>query len=112
MRKVTPEYNLYVDLPQPLRVESGSTEVVHSSARTPDRKLLTECFRAALYPDGRQIDFQEGVILLLSKNAKLGAQAWTWHISRSSLNFGTAIAYQSDLDKPKFRPLEINVEQY
>ena len=77
--KVTPEYDLYVELSQPLRVESGSVEVAYPSARTPDRKILTESFEAALSPDGRQIDFQAGVILPLSKNSKLGAQAWISH---------------------------------
>ena len=77
--KTTPEYDLYVELSQPLRVESGSVEVAYPSARTPDRKILNESFRAALSPDGRQIDLQAGVVLPLSRNSKLGAQAWISH---------------------------------
>ena len=98
--KVTPEYNLYVGLSQPIRVESGSVEVAYPSARTPDRKILTESFKAALSPDGRQIDFQAGVILPLSKNSNLGAQAWIshnpGHIRHSPSIFGAAIAYRSN----------------
>ena len=98
--KVTPEYDLYVELSQPLRVESGSVEVAYPSARTPDRKILTESFKAALSPDGRQIDFQAGVILPLSKNSNLGAQAWIshnpGHIRHSPSIFGAAIAYRSN----------------
>ena len=109
---MTPELDLYVDLTQPLRIESESIEFVHPTARTPDRKFLTKCFRAALSPDGGQIDFQAGAILLLSKNSKLGAQAWISHIIRSPLNCDTAIAHQSDFDKPQYRPLKINVEQF
>ena len=98
--KVTPEYDLYVGLSQPLRVESGSVEVAYPSARTPDRKILTESFKAALSPDGRQIDLQAGVILPLSRNSKLGAQAWIshnpGHIRHSPSIFGAAIAYRSN----------------
>ena len=98
--KVTPEYDLYVELSQPLRVESGSVEIAYPSARTPDRKILTESFRAALSPDGRQIDFQAGVVLPLSRNSKLGAQAWIshnpGHIRHSPPIFGAAIAYRSN----------------
>ena len=98
--KATPEYDLYVELSQPLRVESGSVEVAYPSARTPDRKILTESFKAALSPDGRQIDFQAGVILPLSRNSKLGAQAWIshnpGHIRHSPSIFGAAIAYRSN----------------
>ena len=98
--KVTPEYDFYVELSQPLRVESGSVEIAYPSARTPDRKILTESFRASLSPDGRQIDFQAGVVLPLSKNSKLGAQAWIshnpGHNRRSPSIFGAAIAYRSN----------------
>ena len=98
--KETPEYDLYVELSQPLRVESGSVEVAYPSARTPDRKILTESFKAALSPDGRQIDFQAGVVLPLSKNSKLGAQAWIshnpGHNRQSPSIFGAAIAYRSN----------------
>ena len=98
--KVTPEYDLYVELSQPLRVESGSVEVAYPSARTPDRKILTESFRASLSPDGRQIDFQAGVVLPLSRNSKLGAQAWIshnpGHNRQSPPIFGAAIAYRSN----------------
>ena len=98
--KVTPEYDLYVELSQPLRVESGSVEVAYPSARTPNRKILTESFEAALSPDGRQIDFQAGVILPLSKNSNLGAQAWIshnpGHARHSPPIFGAAIAYRSN----------------
>ena len=98
--KVTPEYDLYIELSQPLRVESGSVEVAYPSARTPDRKILTESFKAALSPDGRQIDFQAGVILSLSKTSNLGAQAWIshnpGHARHSPPIFGAAIAYRSD----------------
>ena len=98
--KVTPEYDIYVELSQPLRVESGSVEIAYPSARTPDRKILTESFRASLSPDGRQIDFQAGVVLPLSKNSKLGAQAWIshnpGHIRHSPSIFGAAIAYRSN----------------
>ena len=98
--KVTPEYDLYVGLSQPLRVESGSVEVAYPSARTPDRKILTESFKAALSPDGRQIDFQAGVILPLSRNSNLGAQAWIshnpGHVRHSPPIFGAAIAYRSN----------------
>ena len=87
-------------LSQPLRVESGSVEVAYPSARTPDRKILTESFKAALSPDGRQIDFQAGVVLPLSRNSKLGAQAWIshnpGHIRHSPSIFGAAIAYRSN----------------
>ena len=98
--KETPEYDFYVELSQPLRVESGSVEVAYPSARTPDRKVLNESFRASLSPDGRQIDFQAGVVLTLSKNSKLGAQAWIshnpGHIRHSPSIFGAAIAYRSN----------------
>ena len=98
--KVTPEYDIYVELSQPLRVESGSVEFAYPSARTPDRKILTESFKAALSPDGRQIDLQAGVVLPLSKNSKLGAQAWIshnpGHIRHSPSIFGAAIAYRSN----------------
>ena len=98
--KVTPEYDLYVELSQPLRVESGSVEVSYPSARTPDRKILTESFRASLSPDGRQIDLQAGVILPLSETSNLGAQAWIshnpGHIRHSPSIFGAAIAYRSN----------------
>ena len=98
--KVTPEYDLYVELSQPLRVESGSVEVAYPSARTPDRKILTESFRTSLSPAGRQIDFQAGIVLPLSKNSKLGAQAWIshnpGHIRHSPSIFGAAIAYRSN----------------
>ena len=98
--KVTPEYDIYVELSQPLRVESGSVEITYPSARTPDRKILTESFKASLSPDGRQIDFQAGVVLPLSKNSKLGAQAWIshnpGHIRHSPSIFGAAIAYRSN----------------
>ena len=98
--KVTPEYDLYVELSQPLRVESGSVDIAYPSARTPDRKILTESFRASLSPDGRQIDFQAGVVLPLSRNSKLGAQAWIshnpGHIRHSPSIFGAAIAYRSN----------------
>ena len=98
--KETPEYDLYVELSQPLRVESGSVEVAYPSARTPDRKILTESFRAELSPTGRQIDFQAGAILPLSKNSALGAQAWIshnpGHIRHSPSIFGAAIAYRSN----------------
>ena len=98
--KVTPEYDLYVELSQPLRVESGSVEIAYPSARTPDRKILNESFRASLSPDGRQIDFQAGVVLPLSRNSKLGAQAWIshnpGHIRHSPSIFGAAIAYRSN----------------
>ena len=98
--KVTPEYDLYVELSQPLRVELGTVEIAYPSARTPDRKVLNESFRASLSPDGRQIDFQAGVVLTLSKNSKLGAQAWIshnpGHIRHSPSIFGTAIAYRSN----------------
>ena len=98
--KMTLEYDLYVELSQPLRVESGSVEVAYPSARTPDRKILTESFKAALSPDGRQIDFQAGVVLPLSRNSKLGAQAWIshnpGHIRHSPSIFGAAIAYRSN----------------
>ena len=98
--KVTPEYNLYVGLSQPIRVESGSVEVAYPSARTPDRKILTESFKAALSPDGRQIDFQAGVVLPLSKHSNLGAQAWIshnpGHIRHSPPIVGAAIAYRSN----------------
>ena len=98
--KMTPEYNLYVGLSQPIRVESGSVEIAYPSARTPDRKILTESFKAALSPDGRQIDFQAGVVVPLSRNSKLGAQAWIshnpGHIRKSPSIFGAAIAYRSN----------------
>ena len=98
--KVTPEYDLYVELSQPLRVESGSVEIAYPSARTTDRKILTESFRTALSPDGRQIDFQAGVVVPLSRNSKLGAQAWIshnpGHISHSPSIFGAAMAYRSN----------------
>ena len=98
--KETPEYDLYVELSQPLRVESGSVKVSYPSVRTPDRKILTESFKAALSPDGRQIDFQAGVVLPLSRNSKLGAQAWIshnpGHIRKSPPIFGAAIAYRSN----------------
>ena len=98
--KVTPEYDIYVELSQPLRVESGSVEIAYPSARTPDRKILTESFKAALSPDGRQIDFEAGVVLPLSRNSKLGAQAWIshnpGHIRHSPSIFGAAIAYRSN----------------
>ena len=98
--KETPEYDIYVELSQPLRVESGSVEIAYPSARTPDRKILTESFRASLSPDGRQIDFQAGVVLPLSNNSKLGAQAWIshnpGHIRHSPSIFGAAIAYRSN----------------
>ena len=98
--KETPEYDIYVELSQPLRVESGSVEIAYPSARTPDRKILTESFKASLSPDGRQIDFQAGVVLPLSKNSKLGAQAWIshnpGHIRHSPSIFGAAIAYRSE----------------
>ena len=98
--KMTPEYDLYVELSQPLRVESGSVEIAYPSARTPDRKILTESFRASLSPDGRQIDFQAGVVLPLSRNSKLGAQAWNshnpGHDRQSPSIFGAAIAYRSN----------------
>ena len=98
--KVTPEYDLYVGLSQPLRVESGSVEVAYPSARTPDRKILTESFKAALSPDGRQIDLQAGVVLPLSRNSKLGAQAWILHNPGHNRHsppiFGAAIAYRSN----------------
>ena len=98
--KATSEYDIYVELSQPLRVESGSVEVAYPSARTPDRKILTESFKAALSPDGRQIDFQAGVIVPLSRNSKLGAQAWIshnpGHIRKSPPIFGAAIAYRSN----------------
>ncbi len=98
--KVTPEYDLYVGLSQPLRVESGSVEVAYPSARTPDRKILTESFKVALSPDGRQIDLQAGVVLPLSRNSKLGAQAWIshnpGHDRHSPSIFGAAIAYRSN----------------
>ena len=98
--KVTPEYDLYVELSQPLRVESGSVEIAYPTARTPDRKLLNESFRASLSPDGRQVDFQAGVVLSLSRNSKLGAQAWIshnpGHIRHSPSIFGAAIAYRSN----------------
>ena len=98
--KETPEYDLYVELSQPLRVESGSVEIAYPSARTPDRKILTESFRASLSPDGRQIDFQAGVVLPLSRNSKLGAQAWIshnpGHNRQSPPIFGAAIAYRSN----------------
>ena len=98
--KVTPEYDFYVELSQPLRVESGSVEIAYPSARTPDRKILSESFRASLSPDGRQIDFQAGVILPLSRNSKLGAQAWIshnpGHDRQSPSIFGAAIAYRSN----------------
>ena len=98
--KVTPEYDLYVELSQPLRVESGSVEIAYPSARTPDRKILTESFRASLSPDGRQIDLQAGVVLPLSRNSKLGAQAWIshnpGHNRHSPSIFGAAIAYRSN----------------
>ena len=96
----TPEYDLYVELSQPLRVESGSVEITYPSARTPDRKVLNESFRASLSPDGRQIDFEAGVVLPLSGNSRLGAQAWIshnpGHIRHSSPIFGAAIAYRSN----------------
>ena len=98
--KETPEYDIYVELSQPLRVESGALEIAYPSARTPDRKILTESFRASLSPDGRQIDFQAGVVLPLSRNSKLGAQAWIshnpGHIRHSPSIFGAAIAYRSN----------------
>ncbi len=98
--KVTPEYDLYVELSQPLRVESGSVEIAYPSARTPDRKILTESFRAPLSPDGRQIDIQAGVVLPLSRNSKLGAQAWIsqhpGHNRQSPPILGAAIAYRSN----------------
>ena len=98
--KVTPEYDFYVELSQPLRVESGSVEIAYPSARTPDRKILSESFRASLSPDGRQIDFQAGVVLPLSKNSKLGAQAWIahnpGHNRQSPSIFGAAIAYRGN----------------
>ena len=98
--KETPEYDFYVELSQPLRVESGSVEIAYPSARTPDRKILTESFRASLSPDGRQIDFQAGVVVPLSKSSKLGAQAWIshnpGHIRHSPSIFGAAIAYRSN----------------
>ena len=98
--KVTPEYDLYVELSQPLRVESGSVEIAYPSARTPDRKILNESFRTSLSPDGRQIDLQAGVVLPLSRNSKLGAQAWishnSGHIRHSPSIFGAAIAYRSN----------------
>ena len=98
--KETSEYDVYVELSQPLRVESGSVDIAYPSARTPDRKILTESFRAALSPDGRQIDFQAGVVLPLSKNSKLGAQAWIshnpGHNRQSPSIFGAAIAYRSN----------------
>ena len=97
--KVTPEYDIYVELSQPLRVESGSVEIAYPSSRTPDRKILTESFKAALSPDGRQIDFQAGVVLPLSKNSNLGAQAWIshnpGHIRHAPSIFGASIAYRS-----------------
>ena len=71
--KVTPEYDLYVELSQPLRVESGSVEIAYPSARTPDRKILTESFRASLSPDGRQIDFQAGVDLASLQELEVGS---------------------------------------
>ena len=77
--KTTPEYGLFIELAQPLRVESGSVEIAYPSARTPDRKILSESFSAALSPVGRQIDLQAGTILPLSKNSALGAQAWISH---------------------------------
>ena len=98
--KETPEYDLYVELSQPLRVESGSVEVAYPSARTPDRKILTESFKAALSPDGRQIDLQAGLVLPLSRNSKLGAQVWIshnpGHNRQSPSIFGAAIAYRSN----------------
>ena len=98
--KVTPEYDIYVELSQPLRVESGSVEIAYPSVRTPDRKILTESFRASLSPDGRQIDFEAGVVLPLSRNSKLGAQAWIshnpGHIRHSPSIFGAAIAVRSN----------------
>ncbi len=98
--KMTPEYDIYVELSQPLRVESGSVEIAYPSARTPDRKILTESFRSSLSPDGRQIDIQAGVVLPLSRNSKLGAQAWIshnlGHIRHSPSIFGAAIAYRSN----------------
>ena len=98
--KVTPEFDLYVELSQPLRVESGSVEIAYPSARTPDRKIQTESFRASLSPDGRQIDFQAGVVVPLSRNSKLGAQAWIshnlGHNRQSPSIFGAAIAYRSN----------------
>ena len=98
--KVTPEYDIYVELSQPLRVESGSVEIAYPSSRTPDRKILTESFKAALSPDGRQIDFQAGVILPLSKTSNLGAQAWIshnpGHARHSPPIFGAAFAYRSN----------------
>ena len=97
--KVTPEYDIYVELSQPLRVESGSVEIAYPAARTPDRKILNESFRASLSPDGRQIDFQAGVVLPLSRNSKLGAQAWIshnpGHIRHAPSIFGASIAYRS-----------------
>ena len=62
--KETSEYDVYVELSQPLRVESGSVDIAYPSARTPDRKILNESFRASLSPDGRQIDLQAGVFCL------------------------------------------------
>ena len=98
--KVTPEYDLYVELSQPLRVESGSVEVAYPSARTPDRKILTESFKAALSPDGRQIDLQAGLVLPLSSSSTFGAQAWIshnpGHIRHSPSIFGAAIAVRSN----------------
>ena len=98
--KKTSEYDVYVELSQPLHVESGSVEIAYPSTRTPDRKILTESFKAALSPDGRQIDFQAGVVLPLSRNSKLGAQAWIshnpGHIRHSPSIFGAAIAYRSN----------------
>ena len=99
LKKIS-EYDVYVELSQPLRVESGSVEIAYPSARTPDRKILTESFRASLSPDGRQIDLQAGVVLPLSRNSTFGAQAWIshnpGHIRHSPSIFGAAIAYRSN----------------
>ena len=98
--KKTSEYDVYVELSQPLRVESGSVEIAYPSARTPDRKILTESFKAALSPDGRQIDLQAGLVLPLSSSSTFGAQVWIshnpGHIRHSPSIFGAAIAYRSN----------------
>ena len=98
--KKTSEYDVCVELSQPLRVESGSVEIAYPSARTPDRKILTESFKAALSPDGRQIDLQAGLVLPLSSSSTFGAQVWISqnpsHIRHSPSIFGAAIAYRSN----------------
>ena len=114
--KVTPEYDLYVELSQPLRVESGSVDIAYPSARTSDRKILTESFRASLSPDGRQIDFEAGRGLASLQELEVGSAgldfAQSWSYSSLTLNIRCCNRGSKQfLGTRQISPLKINVEQ-